>query len=279
MPDLVVKNRTKISKKDSTEIKKKTAVQTYCRIRPRFEGWENKVSLRYTKETVMNSAKKNSSKLAVRTTRFFKEVFGPTASNLELFNSMVIPMLENVMNGFPSVLIAYGQTGSGKTYSMLGIGNDQQPGLLQYSLKWLLSNSESGSIQLTAVEVYGIHSTRLDFFDLLEQPEDWVSKVPLRALHMATNVQIRTPQECSDFILNSHKASHFAPTAKNPQSSRGHIAFICRVQSKGRESAFVIVDLAGSEGMDALESAELKKTNHELRNEEDGSRHNKKWTW
>jgi len=257
MPDLVLKKR--VNNTDSSEIKKKTAVQTYCRIRPRFEGWENKVSLRYTKETVMNSAKKNTSKLAVRTTRFFKEVFGPKASNLDLFNSMVIPMLENVMKGFPSVLIAYGQTGSGKTYSMLGIGNDQHPGLLQYSLKWLLNNSESGSIQLTAVEVYGIHSTRCDFFDLLQQPEDWASKVPLRALHMATDVTINTPQECSDFILNAHKASHFAPTAKNPQSSRGHIAFICRVQSKGRQSAFVVVDLAGSEGMDALESAELKK--------------------
>jgi len=261
MPDLVSKKR--VINTDSTQIKKKAAVLTYCRIRPRFEGWENKVSLRYTKDTVMNSAKrKNSSKLAVRTTRFFKEVFGPTASNLDLFNTMVIPMLENVMNGFPSVLIAYGQTGSGKTYSMLGIGNEQQPGLLQYSLKWLLKNSESRTLQLTAVEVYGIHSTRLDFFDLLKQPDDWASKVPLRALRMATDVTIRTPQECSDFILNAHKASHFAPTAKNPQSSRGHIAFVCRVQSKGRQSAFVIVDLAGSEGMDALESAELKKQTH-----------------
>jgi len=257
MPDLVMKHWAEVND-DSNQIKKKTAVQAYCRIRPRFEGWENKVSLRYTNETVINSAKKQTSRIAVRTTRFFKEVFGPKASNLELFNSMVVPMLKNVMNGYPSVLIAYGQTGSGKTYSMLGIGNDNQPGLLQYSLKWLLGKSESGSIELSAIEVYGIHPTRVEFFDLLEQPEDWANKVSLRTLDMATVKKIQTEQECTESILNAHKASHFAPTAKNPQSSRGHIAFIGRIQSYGRESAFVVVDLAGSEGMDALESEELK---------------------
>merc|ERR1719317_1772075 len=142
---------------------------------------------------------------------------------------------------------------------MLDVGNDSELGLLQYSLEWLLKRSEARSIELTAVEVYGIHTTRLEFFDLFQQPDDWASKVPLRALRMATAVRLTTRQECTDVVLKAHKASHFAPTAKNPQSSRGHIAFICRVRSKGRQSAFVVVDLAGSEGMDALQSVELKK--------------------
>jgi len=242
-----------------SEEKPKTAVKTYCRIRPRFEGWEDKVTLKYTHEKVINNAKKQSTRQSVRTTRFFTDVFGPTANNLDIFNSMVVPMLENVMNGFPSVLIAYGQTGSGKTYTMLGVGSNQQAGILQYSLEWLLEKSESNSIDLTAVEVYGIHATKLEFYDLFMQPDEWASKVPLRALHQATTLRLETPKECNNIVLKAHRASHFAPTARNPQSSRGHAAFICRVKSKGRESAFVVVDLAGSEGMDALQSSKLKK--------------------
>jgi len=245
---------------DERPVKKlKTTVKTYCRIRPRFEAWEDKVTLKYTRENVTNTARKQASRQDVQTTRFFTEVFGPTENNLNVFNSMVVPMLENVMNGYPSVLIAYGQTGSGKTYSMMGVGSDGQTGILQHSLQWLLGKSETNSIELTAVEVYGIHHTKLEFFDLLVQPDDWASKEPLRSLRQANNLTLTTPHECHDIVYKAHKASHFAPTARNPQSSRGHVAFVVRVKTKGRPSAFVVVDLAGSEGMDALESPELKK--------------------
>jgi len=245
---------------DERPLKKlKTTVKTYCRIRPRFEAWEDKVTLKYTKENVTNTARKQASRQDVQTTRFFTEVYGPTDNNKNVFNNMVVPMLENVMNGYPSVLIAYGQTGSGKTYTMMGVGSEGQSGILQHSLQWLLGKSETSSIELTAVEVYGIHQTKLEFFDLLVQPDDWASKEPLRSLRQANNLTLTTPHECHDIVCKAHKASHFAPTARNPQSSRGHVAFIVRVKTKGRQSAFVVVDLAGSEGMDALESPELKK--------------------
>jgi len=249
--------------KDAAPVKKKkTAVKTYCRIRPRFEGWEDKVTMKIADNKVTNSAKRTSSKLAVRTTRFFNKVYGPEAKNKKLFDSMVVPMLENVMNGFSSVLIAYGQTGSGKTFTMMGIGNDSQLGLLPYSLQWLLERAEPGSLELSAVEVYGIHPTKVEFYDLFEQPEDWSDKKPLRALTEARSIKPETKKQCLDFVLKAHKGSHFAPTAKNPQSSRGHVAFVARVTSNGRQSAFVIVDLAGSEGMDALQSSEMKMHEH-----------------
>merc|ERR1719204_1148403 len=56
----------------------------------------------------------------------------------------------------------------------------------------------------------------------------------------------------------AQKASHFAPTGKNPESSRGHISFIVRVMQNRKaecqelESYFIIVDLAGSEGETAF---------------------------
>jgi len=58
-------------------------------------------------------------------------------------------------------------------------------------------------------------------------------------------------------IERAHRASHFAPTGKNPESSRGHISFIIKVKKQPSEhsvqtSYFIISDLAGSEGETAF---------------------------
>ncbi|KAL9544257.1 hypothetical protein MBANPS3_007717 [Mucor bainieri] len=51
----------------------------------------------------------------------FDYVYPPTASQQDVYNSCVIPLLNKFMKGYNSTILAYGQTGSGKTYSM-GIG-------------------------------------------------------------------------------------------------------------------------------------------------------------
>lgn len=45
-------------------------------------------------------------------------VFGPNSSQLEIFNSAVLPLLRRYFEGCNGTIFAYGQTGSGKTYSM-----------------------------------------------------------------------------------------------------------------------------------------------------------------
>ena len=53
----------------------------------------------------------------------FSKVFGIDVNNEEIYQTMVTPMISNVLQGFNAVLIAYGQTGSGKTFTMLGKPN------------------------------------------------------------------------------------------------------------------------------------------------------------
>ena len=43
----------------------------------------------------------------------FSKVFGIDVNNEEIYQTMVMPMVDNVLKGFNAVLIAYGQTGSG----------------------------------------------------------------------------------------------------------------------------------------------------------------------
>ena len=50
----------------------------------------------------------------------FNQVFGENAKQDELFDSIGIPVIDGVFQGFNGTIFAYGQTGSGKTYTMMG---------------------------------------------------------------------------------------------------------------------------------------------------------------
>ncbi|KAG2682993.1 hypothetical protein I3843_10G011500 [Carya illinoinensis] len=50
----------------------------------------------------------------------FDKVFGPSAQQRDLYDQAVIPIVNEVLEGFNCTIFAYGQTGTGKTYTMEG---------------------------------------------------------------------------------------------------------------------------------------------------------------
>ena len=50
----------------------------------------------------------------------FDEVFGPEASQEEIYRAVGAPIIKHAHAGFNCSVIAYGQTGSGKTYTVMG---------------------------------------------------------------------------------------------------------------------------------------------------------------
>lgn len=50
----------------------------------------------------------------------FKQVFGPSAQQQDLYDQAVVPIVNEVLEGFNCTIFAYGQTGTGKTYTMEG---------------------------------------------------------------------------------------------------------------------------------------------------------------
>uniref|UniRef100_A0A0E0IFS1 Kinesin-like protein n=1 Tax=Oryza nivara TaxID=4536 RepID=A0A0E0IFS1_ORYNI len=50
----------------------------------------------------------------------FDKVFGPTAKQRDLYDQAIIPIVNEVLEGFNCTIFAYGQTGTGKTYTMEG---------------------------------------------------------------------------------------------------------------------------------------------------------------
>lgn len=48
------------------------------------------------------------------------QVFGPSAQQKDLYEQAVVPIVNEVLEGFNCTIFAYGQTGTGKTYTMEG---------------------------------------------------------------------------------------------------------------------------------------------------------------
>lgn len=47
-------------------------------------------------------------------------MFGPSAQQKDLYDQAVVPIVNEVLEGFNCTIFAYGQTGTGKTYTMEG---------------------------------------------------------------------------------------------------------------------------------------------------------------
>ena len=48
----------------------------------------------------------------------YEQVFGPTASNIEVFEQTMTAPIANALQGYNSTVFIYGMTGAGKTYTM-----------------------------------------------------------------------------------------------------------------------------------------------------------------
>ena len=51
-------------------------------------------------------------------------IFSTDSKQLEVFEKVAQPVVDNVLNGFNGTIFAYGQTGSGKTHTIFG-GNTE----------------------------------------------------------------------------------------------------------------------------------------------------------
>merc|ERR1719295_1407592 len=241
---------------------KETSLQIYARVRGLMPWEPKKISLKITGNTVQNKAGKIVNEYD------FKAVFKPNATNEQCFQVVAMPMIQNVLKGFNAILIAYGQTGSGKTYSMLGKPKLNIVGILPKTLAYLFQLSNVFKLELSGVEAFGHHVAKIFLFDLLDernQVKPWDKKFGVTSLDPknANKVTIADAQDAHDKIVYAHSGSHFAPTGKNPESSRGHVTFISTIHfSSGdahtiNKAYFVMVDCAGSEGETAF-TAEFK---------------------
>jgi len=129
-----------------------------------------------------------------------------------------------------------------------------------------MNSAGAPKLELAILEAYSRNVMKIEIYDLLKesnQVEDWNKRKGSTTLEnkKAIHTKLRDGEHGRELILAAQKAGHYAPTGKNPESSRGHCCFMLRtIPDKDAEelvdpSTFVFVDLAGSEGETALTPA------------------------
>jgi len=236
-----------------------SATRVFARIR-QIMPWEDKFLGVGWSDTTVTVNREGKDPLGYN----FGRIFSPSQSNEDAFEVVCMPLLERVLNGFNVVLIAYGQTGSGKTYTMLGKEKLNVEGLVPKCLQFF-ADIPDVECTFSAIEAFGHHPSKIALYDLFDQKgTEWRQK---RGASMMDPKKIKkrdvTSGECLQLVAEAHKYSHFAPTGKNPESSRGHVAFIITVSKTEnyttQSSHLICLDLAGSEGETSLSGDFAKK--------------------
>ena len=90
-------------------------VKIFARVRNLMPWEPRKTSLQVVPgQKLRNKTPKTNNEYA------FTKVFGIDINNEEIYQTLCMPMIDSVLEGYNYILNAYGQTGAGKTFTMLG---------------------------------------------------------------------------------------------------------------------------------------------------------------
>ncbi|KAK9194126.1 hypothetical protein WN944_004828 [Citrus x changshan-huyou] len=212
----------------------------------------------------------------------FEKVFGPSAQQRDLYEQAVVPIVNEVLEGFNCTIFAYGQTGTGKTYTMEGEckrsksgPNGELPpeaGVIPRAVQQIFDTLESQnaeySVKVTFLELYNEEITDLLAPDEISRAavedkqkkqlplmEDGKGGVLVRGLEEEI---VTSASEIFTLLERGSAKRRTAETLLNKQSSRSHSLFSITIHIKeatpeGEElikcGKLNLVDLAGSENI------------------------------
>ncbi|XP_063048333.1 kinesin-like protein KIF11 isoform X2 [Engraulis encrasicolus] len=212
---------------------------------------------------------------AARKTYTFDMVFGPSAKQIEVYRSVLCPILDEVMMGYNCTVFAYGQTGTGKTFTMEGErSTDEQytweedplagiiPRTLHQIFEKLSDSNSEFSVKVSLLEIYNeelfdLLSPSPDVTDRLQMFDDPRNKrgVVIKGLEEIT---VHNKDEVYQILERGAAKRKTASTLMNAYSSRSHSVFSVTIHMKevnveGEELVKIgklnLVDLAGSENI------------------------------
>ncbi|KAJ0902207.1 Kinesin-like protein KIN-5C [Helianthus annuus] len=230
----------------------------------------------------------------------FDKVFGPRSLQKDLYEQAVIPIVNEVLEGFNCTIFAYGQTGTGKTYTMEGDCKRSKSGpkgelpsgagVIPRAVKQIFDTLEHQnaeySVKVTFLELYNEEITDLlapeEITRVVEEKqkkllplmEDGKGGVLVKGLEEEI---VTSASEIFSLLERGSAKRKTAETLLNKQSSRSHSLFSITIHIKeatpeGEElikcGKLNLVDLAGSENISrsgaregrAREAGEINKS-------------------
>ena len=182
----------------------------------------------------------------------FDHVYSCTASQAEVYEKSVAPLVDSVLQGYNATVLAYGQTGSGKSYTigtLQGTHMGAMPRALREILARLQRQQKDARITLSFIEIYNE-----ELRDLLGD-----GKLAIREradggvfVSGAVEVEAQTVDDVISLVQRGAAQRATEGTRLNDASSRSHAILTATVETRPSQMAIVrsklhCVDLAGSE--------------------------------
>ncbi|KAH9520444.1 Kinesin- protein 11, partial [Bulinus truncatus] len=205
----------------------------------------------------------------------FDHVFPQDSEQIDVYKSVVMPVVEEVLAGYNCTIFAYGQTGTGKTFTMEGDRTeglkstweeDPLSGIIPRAMHQIFDYLQIQSDIEYSVRVSFMELYNEELFDLLGSTVD-----PLRLRIYEDNtkkgsviisgleeVVVRNKDEVYEILERGTAKRSTASTLMNAVSSRSHSVFSVTIHIKentidGEEllktGKLYLVDLAGSENI------------------------------
>ncbi|XP_020589107.1 kinesin-like protein KIN-14F isoform X2 [Phalaenopsis equestris] len=256
----------------------KGSIRVYCRVRPFLPGQMSSSNVGCIDDesiTIITPAKYGKEG---RRTFTFNKVFGPAASQEEVFSDTQ-PLIRSVLDGYNVCIFAYGQTGSGKTFTMSGakVVNAQNMGVNYRALSDLFNLAEERrgaftyNIGVQMIEIYNEQVRDLLVCDGLNRRLE-IRNGTQNGVNVpdANLVPVTSTSSVIELMNIGLRNRAVGATALNDRSSRSHSCLTVHVQGRDLTSGTILhgcmhlVDLAGSERVEKTEvtGERLKEAQH-----------------
>ena len=192
----------------------------------------------------------------------FDGTFDQDCKQVDIFEQVAKPCLDNTFRGYNSAILAYGQTGTGKTYTMRS--DPKHPvhkGIIPRSAEYIFEKIAKDTSRIYTVEAQFVQIYRDQLGDLMM--EGGKDKVDIRyeategvSLPGCTVTELTSAEQFMKYFDEGDSRRVVMATAMNPESSRGHSALVVRISSKPADeddcgarmsSKVTFIDLAGYE--------------------------------
>ncbi|KDP32570.1 hypothetical protein JCGZ_13120 [Jatropha curcas] len=205
----------------------------------------------------------------------FDSVADIKSTQVDIFDLVGAPLVENCLAGFNSSVFAYGQTGSGKTYTMWGPANalleenlsSDQQGLTPRVFQRLFARINEEQIKHADKQLK--YQCRCSFLEIYNEQITDLLDPSQRNLQIREDVKsgvyvenlreeyVFTMKDVTQLLIKGLSNRRTGATSINAESSRSHSVFTCVVESRCKSTAdgisslktsrINLVDLAGSE--------------------------------
>ncbi|KMT00304.1 hypothetical protein BVRB_1g016570 isoform B [Beta vulgaris subsp. vulgaris] len=189
----------------------------------------------------------------------FSHVFSSDSSQVEVYEKMMKPLVEEFLNGRSGLLAALGPSGSGKTHTVFG--SAKEPGLLPRALRHIFdpdvgkpSSMVSRSVYISIFEIYSEKGKGEKLSDL--SPDGSYIYMQQSVVKGLKEILVKDVVQAESVIAHAKSKRVTAMTNSNSQSSRSQCIINIRYaadETKGEmeslpcEAALTFVDLAGAE--------------------------------